>query len=879
MVTFEEGRQQSIMEDTLVIEVWDFGGEPPFFIGNMQVGVPKALQVTDGTPYAVWKDPQYRPVLETVQPAASSDHVSQTENFEELYRDCVRVHLRRDEEYGYGLTLLGPRDDEERSGVFISRVKTPGPAADCGRIFVGMRILELNGVELVQGSKSDASRVFQQSGGSMEMVLAPPLPGSQWEEPTPDGPSVGRPDPYTSLAESGRTPSNDFNAYSNAPVRVVLERDAHLGYGITVLGPLDDAPRTGIFIKTVKPYSPAADSGRIHVGMRIIQMNGDDMTQACKSEAAQHLRGSDRVEIVFEPTPGWTPPVSEPVPQNQQTRPTSTNAQNRHAGPVMTGGNVGDHVRVVITRHPVHGFGLSLVGPSEDDPRTGIFISRVKEGPAAATGLITEGMRLLRMNGEDVFRATKAEAGIIFKGANEVELILQKAPTLDQVLTSPISSIGSPTADMPNPFAPRSAPKSATGDGGLAFGEASVEESSRVRLRKDPERGYGLGLVGPVGDEPRNGIYVSRVKPGPAADTGLITVGVQILAMNGINMRRSAKQDAARIFKGADMVDMVIGPRTAAGDAAISAQAVPASGPTRPPVQEPVAPVDLGGGRVRIVLDKVPGFGFGMSLMGPKHADPRTGIFVSGVKRGGPAIAASVQEGMKLIELNGDNVTKACKADVGEILRKNDRVTVVLERPPSLDDVLNSAEFDEFDLNLDVDSFSPEPDAVPGWSISEQLRSNSNAPDFDTTAEPHYTTPHDTVQNSSSVAPDWGASPEFGVATSPMFPTSSDGSRRDGSRRARGSVEYGEGSGGYSPEASFVDGGYPMFEGGDAAATNPEWAPHHQSGYSSEHRHGGLAQWQDQPPPQQRPPSQQVPQAPSAGNVLRFDPKTGQRLY
>jgi hypothetical protein len=160
-------------------------------------------------------------------------------------------------------------------------------------------------------------------------------------------------------------------------------------YGISLEGPGEGEARNGIFVKKVKP-GPAANSGRVREGMRIIQMNGDDMTQACKADAARHFRSAARVEMVLEPAaPGWTPSRDSPKvsrqipPQQQRSQQAAQDHQLRAQQSSGFGGsgggggydrgrgggdedNTGDGlIRVTFDKHPDYGFGLTLLGPAE----------------------------------------------------------------------------------------------------------------------------------------------------------------------------------------------------------------------------------------------------------------------------------------------------------------------------------------------------------------------------------------------------------------------------------------------------------------------------------------------------------------------------------
>lgn len=59
------------------------------------------------------------------------------------------------------------------------------------------------------------------------------------------------------------------------------------------------------------------------------------------------------------------------------------------------------------------------------------------------------------------------------------------------------------------------------------------------------------------------------------------------------------------------------------------------------------------------------------------HNLTRVGIFISSVTRGGLADSCGVTEGMKVVEINGENIVKGVRADVTGVLKRAKRVVLV----------------------------------------------------------------------------------------------------------------------------------------------------------------------------------------------------------
>lgn len=108
---------------------------------------------------------------------------SETEviNLELPETEKFTVELRKDQQ-GLGITIAGyVCEKEELSGIFVKSV-APGSAADCGRIQVNDRIIEVDGQSLQGFSNFQAVEVLKSSGNIVTLVLERYLRGLKFEQ-------------------------------------------------------------------------------------------------------------------------------------------------------------------------------------------------------------------------------------------------------------------------------------------------------------------------------------------------------------------------------------------------------------------------------------------------------------------------------------------------------------------------------------------------------------------------------------------------------------------------------------------------------------------------------------------------------------------------
>ncbi|XP_028409775.1 synaptojanin-2-binding protein-like [Dendronephthya gigantea] len=79
----------------------------------------------------------------------------------------LEVRITRNPGEGFGLNIVGGIDSREignNTSIFISSINTYGPAASCGQLDVGDRLLQINEFSLIGVTHSDAVDAFRNAG-------------------------------------------------------------------------------------------------------------------------------------------------------------------------------------------------------------------------------------------------------------------------------------------------------------------------------------------------------------------------------------------------------------------------------------------------------------------------------------------------------------------------------------------------------------------------------------------------------------------------------------------------------------------------------------------------------------------------------------------
>ncbi|XP_071381923.1 protein scribble homolog isoform X6 [Centroberyx affinis] len=440
---------------------------------------------------------------------------------------------------GLGISIAGGKgstpykgDDE---GIFISRVSEDGPAARAG-VKVGDKLLEVNGVDLHGAEHHTAVEALRSSGATVSMTVL----RERMVEPenaittTPLRPE----DDYfpRERRSSGlpfcmeASPSGPRQRLSTCLVR----NDKGLGFSIAG-GKGSTAYRTGdtgIYISRIAEGGAAHRDSTLHVGDRVITINGVDMTEARHDQAVALLTGtSPTIALLVErdqAAPGGSPGLSRarahsPPPPEPSDSPDQEDPTDERLSPH------GNHLSRLEDEYPIEEvtlmksggpLGLSIVGGSDhashpfgiNEP--GVFISKViPHGLACQSGLRV-GDRILEVNTIDLRHATHQEAvRALLANKQEIRMLVRRDP--------------SPPGMQ----------------------EIVIQKQQGEKLGISI-RGGAKGHAGNPFDATDEGIFISKVSSsGAAARDGRLQVGMRILEVSNHSLLGMTHTEAVRVLR------------------------------------------------------------------------------------------------------------------------------------------------------------------------------------------------------------------------------------------------------------------------------------------------------------------------------------------
>ncbi|XP_035375674.1 protein scribble homolog isoform X4 [Electrophorus electricus] len=440
---------------------------------------------------------------------------------------------------GLGISIAGGKgstpykgDDE---GIFISRVSEEGPAARAG-VKVGDKLLEVNGVGLQGAEHHAAVEALRSSGAAVTMVV---LRERMVEPENPITTTPLRPedDYFPRERRSGGLPfllESGEGAVTGGPCQrlatCLARNDKGLGFSIAG-GKGSTSYRTGdmgIYISRIAEGGAAHRDNTLHVGDRVISINGVDMTEARHDQAVALLTSTcPTITLLVEReqsgpggssprTRAHSPPPPEPSDSPEQEEAGDERTAN-HLGCPMEDEYPIEEVTLVKTGGPL---GLSIVGGSDhashpfgiNEP--GVFISKVVlHGLASQSGLRV-GDRILEVNGIDLRHATHQEAvKALLSNKQEICMLVRRDP--------------------------------------------SPPGMQEIVIHKQPGeklgisiRGGARGHAGNPLDPTDEGIFISKVSSnGAAARDGRLKVGMRILEVGNHSLLGMTHTEAVRALR------------------------------------------------------------------------------------------------------------------------------------------------------------------------------------------------------------------------------------------------------------------------------------------------------------------------------------------
>uniref|UniRef100_A0A8C6KTF0 Uncharacterized protein n=1 Tax=Nothobranchius furzeri TaxID=105023 RepID=A0A8C6KTF0_NOTFU len=304
-------------------------------------------------------------------------------------REIVCVTLKKDPKLGFGFVIVGEDNTGKLDlGIFIASVVPDGPADKDGRIKPGGRLISLNKTSLEGVTFNDAAAILQNSPDEVELIVSQPK------------------------RKSCNRPSGGINT------------NVHNG---------------GIYIKTLVPGGAAEQDGRIHIGDRLLEVDGSNLRGVTHQQAVECLkRTGDVVNLLLEREPTIVlesrpdspgPPLihsssyTQP-PRTEVSMETTLNCRAKDYSFITD-----ENTHEVVLRKSLSGLGFSFYISqlsSGADRGSVVRIKRLFPGqPAQESGLLREGDVILSVNKERVKDLSYQRVLFLLRGApSEVHLLI-----------------------------------------------------------------------------------------------------------------------------------------------------------------------------------------------------------------------------------------------------------------------------------------------------------------------------------------------------------------------------------------------------------------------------------------------------------------------
>lgn len=454
--------------------------------------------------------------------------------------------------------------------------------------------------------------------------------------------------------------------------------------GLNIIGGIELG---GIYVKTMAPEGPASLSGKINIGDRILEINGQSLEGLSRQEAVNILRTAPYVctmlieSCVAAPaTPNGKPAMPgslsasafyqpnrqqqmQPMMQRQPSLESQYSSMYQQFVPSQSHqieDIASDYIPIEIPK--LNGsFGLNVTGGPELD---GIYVKSLLPGGAAeASGKIRNGDRIVEINGVAMEGLNRKQA---------VELLRRSAATATLVIER---------YRQPEPEAPP-----------LEDVDELLRTSPNCILVELQKINHSFGFS-VVGGPDFGGIFVKTINPdGAAAMDGRIGISDRIVAVNGVNLTGATRQEAVDALRNSPIIAQLVVEKCTAEDHMTNSMSNSSGPPTPQGSRYGAVHYNQYQGHTDSYndysMDDLPfevyltkgQSGLGMSLTGGDNGGP---IYIKKLVPGGSALlSGQLQVNDIILQVNNKNVDRMSYREVLSILRNcPSEVRLLVQRP------------------------------------------------------------------------------------------------------------------------------------------------------------------------------------------------------
>ncbi|KAL4622499.1 membrane-associated guanylate kinase, WW and PDZ domain-containing protein 3 isoform X1 [Arapaima gigas] len=408
---------------------------------------------------------------------------------------CIKdldIFIKRNQESGFGFRVLGGEGPEQP--VYIGAIVPLGAAEKDGRLRAGDELIAIDGV-MVKGRPHKQVLELMTSAARNGQVMLTVRRKVVYRDGSDSEGTLQQVAP-AQVNGSPRLPRADvpcpveYHSYD-----ILLQRKENEGFGFVILTSKSKPP-PGVIphkIGRIIEGSPTDRCGQLHVGDRIVAVNGQSIVQLSHNDIVQLIKDAgNSVVLSVVPADEYTGPPSgtssakhSPALQHRAMGQQAASREDRcnleveekregvawaeyktvpqsEQGTLCVTGPKQGYFLVELDRG-LRGFGFSLRGGKEYN--MGLYILRLAEdGPAMQDGRIHVGDQIVEINGEPTQGITHTRAiELIQAGGSKVLLLLRPGQGLvpdhsstDEISASPTSFPREvPTsAELPAPDSP-----------------------------------------------------------------------------------------------------------------------------------------------------------------------------------------------------------------------------------------------------------------------------------------------------------------------------------------------------------------------------------------------------------------------------------------
>ena len=500
---------------------------------TLQLGMPKPLgKHASFEGLDAWDENEEEDVKSEVRVEKSETTI--TKVYEEIETTIFREGLSLGINIAGGLGTTSFNSDEEDSmdnsrfedqGVFITKIVTGGPTYKNGILRVGDKIIKVNGTDISESQHEDAVNILKSTDNEVHITALREITD---DEQISEALQKQNEEKNVRFAEEVEMEHVETKLVK---IAALLQRDGK-GLGFSIAGGKGSTPfkgkDEGIFISKISENGPAALDKRLHVGDKLLSINGKDVSEARHEDVVKLLVSCTGVVTIIAIRESIINKKMTPMSQLNGSVSVSENGDQSVISD--TEEELKLLVEEIVLKKSGNPLGLSIVGGSDhashpfgvNEP--GVFVSKIiGNGEAAKTNLCV-GDRLLRVNDRDMQNATHHEAvAALISTAAEIKLLVRHDPPPPGIQEIIIAK--------------------------------SIGEKLGISIR-----GGAKGYPGNPLDELDEGIFVSKVNSqSAAARDARLKVGMRILEVNNVSLLGATHVDAVRTLRTAgDHLNIIV---------------------------------------------------------------------------------------------------------------------------------------------------------------------------------------------------------------------------------------------------------------------------------------------------------------------------------